>query len=226
MSTRALATRRLSTTAGAWSGLLHPQQAVFAEPARAVALALLSLAWVAPSAQAQPANRFQNPEFDDVLTPWVSTGGLSAIDADSCPGSGSANAPFSMPVLFSYVAQCVAVTAGETLHAAMQARSSRAFVAGTFRFTFVSGPDCAGTEVQTIDTPIAPLDTTWQRFHGSVTVPVGASSAAVYANFGSVLSPEGASIWADRAWLGTRPLLFFDGFENTLTCRWSAAISE
>ena len=184
------------------------------------------MAWVASSAQAQPANRFQNPEFDDVFTPWVSSGGLSAIDADGCPDSGSANAPFSMPVLISYVAQCVEVTAGETLHAAMQARSSRAFVAGSFRFTFISEPACAGSEVQTIDTPIAPLDTTWQRFHGSATVPAGASSAALYANFGSVLSPDRANIWADCAWLGSQPLLFFDGFENNLTCRWSAAISE
>ena len=90
----------------------------------------------------------------------------------------------------------------------MQALSSRAFVAGSFRFTFVSGAECAGTEVQTIDTAISPLDTTWRRFHGSAAVPAGASSAAVYVNFGSVLSPDGANIWADRAWLGTQPLLF------------------
>lgn len=207
-------------------GLPRCLSLTLSEAARALALAVVALAASASPAEAQPGNRFVNPEFDNVLTPWVSTGGLSAVDANACAGSGSANVPFSLPVLSSYVAQCVAVTEGETLHAAMQARASRSLVAGFFRFWFRSDPLCAGADVQTIESALSPLDTTWQRFEGSATVPIGASSVGVFAYFGSVLSSSPADIWADRAWLGSAPQLFFDGFEIELACRWSTTISE
>jgi len=194
--------------------------------ARAGSLLVLGLVGIASWAEAQPANRLLNPEFDDVLAPWVSSGGLAAVDADDCPGSGSANVPFSLPFLNSYVAQCVEVSAGETLHASMRALSSRALVAGLFRFVFQSGPGCTGDELETIDSELTPLDTTWIRFHGSAVVPAGAASVGVLVSFGSVLSSAQANIWADRAWLGSQPLLFFDGFENNATCRWSATIAD
>ncbi len=192
---------------------------------RGAVLALCSFALMARGATAQPVNRFLNPEFDAVLLPWVSSsGGHSPIDADNCPDSGSATAPFSLPVLTSHVAQCVAVTPGETLHAAIRAQSSRLLVAGAFRFLFLSDPECTGSEVQTVDSAITSLDTTWITVHGEAAVPAGASSAGVLALFGAVLSSTPAQIQADRAWLGDRPLLLYDGFENGLTCRWSAII--
>jgi hypothetical protein len=205
---------------------------------RPLSSALAALAAASGALLAQ--NRLINPDFDGspgTLAGWVDVfpGTLAVADEDghfgpACPNSdlvaGDSTFEPEFDAQLAYVAQCLAVAAGETLHLSAEVHVSRA-AERILHVEFYSQEACFNVDPVQVDDLAFPGEGGWAIVAGAATAPAEATwMALAVAGLDEAIPGEPFEYRADRIYLGTLEPIFLDTFEGGATCRWSAAVGD
>jgi len=172
-------------------------------------------------------NLLTNPELDENIDHWYfdTHGGQdwTSDDSDGCPFSGTleAEALETTPGFWGFSTRPmdqVAVTPGETVHAAIRFRAPGAFF-GRLYLTYCASEFNCGSFSAFLDFASGSAD--WVTLEGSDLIPAGIQF--VFLTIDATSATASFEIDVDRAYLGRQPRIFNDSFEATTPCRWSSS---
>lgn len=152
-----------------------------------LAIVVVLLAAVVPTAPATAANLLVNPDFDSSLDPWRSTNLSkniwSSVDAADDPSSGSARGLIDQEPPFSGIAfrQCVQVAAGTTydIGASALIPSGQGPTGSARAVAYFYGNDTCNPGDLIDNTTVGSVDApgTWMEISDTLEAPAGSGSA-------------------------------------------------